>query len=107
MIKIENPDDVYNWNTEQLWNAIKQIQEETPEINIDKIKNGNKIKFPIWYIIKNWITERPEYKTVDIKGYGRIKITEYMEEKDYRESQMRKIIFENQNDEEMTEPRVK
>lgn len=100
-----NPEDIMKMTTKELWETYTLILEQENEEGKDlekeyeedtqKIKNGIKIKIPIWYITKNWYEERPEHKKVKVTGYGKYEITSFMEEIDKREQIMRSIILDN------------
>lgn len=107
-MKIENPDEIYTWNIEQLWNAINTIPEENLkeyENKIYKIKHGYNIKVPIQWIIKKWYEEHPYAKRVSIWGYAKYELLPFIEEIEKREQEMRKIIEENIEDDEITQGR--
>lgn len=108
-LNIQNPDDIYNWDLAQLWNALQTIEEEELldyKKDIELIKNGIEQKIPIIYIIKHWNTEYPENKRVSIKGHWKIDIVDYYDEIMNREKLARKIIFENLSDDDPTTPRT-
>lgn len=114
MIRIENPDEIYEWEIEKLWNTIKTYEDEETERGkikkiykkeIETIKNGINLKIPIWYLIKGWYIEYPNTKRVQVKGHGKVNIIEFMEEKERRENILRTIILENLEENTATEPR--
>lgn len=109
MIRIDNPDEIYKWDTKELWNAINLLDEEDVSNNeeeITMVKYGIKIRIPIIYIIKGWVEEHPENKRVTIRGYGKEDIVKYYDEVDERNKIMRKIIIDNLPDEDPTESRT-
>lgn len=103
----ENPEEVLDWNTEKLWNAINLLEnKEDYKKEISRIRFGTLIKVPIWYIINEWYEVYPSSARIKIMGYGKYKIWDFMEEKELRDSKMRKIIMENIEDDSPTEPRL-
>lgn len=115
MIKIQNPDDIYEWTLEKLWKTVKTYEEEYTEKEITLkqqykkelqiVKNGIKLKLPIHYLIYGWYTEYPNTKGVKVQGHGVFNIMEFLEERERRENILRTIILENLEDESTTEPR--
>lgn len=109
MIKLTNPDEIYKMETKELWAIINMLEKEEIkeyEKELQQIKNGINMKFPIVYIIRNWINEYPENKRVHIKGHGKENIIEYYDEIDERNSLMRLIILENIENNDPTTPRT-
>ena len=102
-----SPEEVLTWDMEKLWNALKQLTEKE-EYKKDKelIKNGIKVKFPIQYIIQEWYKMNPENKRVTVRGYGKWKIDDFMEEIEEREDLMRQIIIEKMEKPEIAKPRT-
>lgn len=104
-MRIENPDEILEWDTMKLWNAIQQIDEETNgalKKEIDKVRNGIKLKIPIYYITQEWYDIYPTGQSVNIYGHNKYNINDFMEELQEREKLMRKIIFDNIDDEDPT-----
>lgn len=109
MIKLSNPDEIYRYETKELWAVINLLEKEEIEEyseELKQIKNGINLKFPIIYIIKGWTTEYPENKRVHIKGHGKENIVNYYDEIDERNALMRKIILENLENNDITTPRT-
>lgn len=106
-----NPEDVLQWNIKQLWNETLLLIEEEPKIakkeQIEKIKYGYNIRVPIQYIIQEWYSLYPSNKTVNIKGYGRHKLLEFLDEIEERETNMRNLIINNMDEEGIIKPRVR
>lgn len=107
-MKIDNPDEILEWGTAKLWNAVNMIKVEIGKEprGYQKAKNGIKIEFPIHYIINEWYEAYPSTKRAKIIGYGKVKITELMDEIEDRNAIMREIVFEHTGDEDPTRPRV-
>lgn len=81
----------------------EEISDE--DILIEKnIKNGIMIKVPIEYILKGWYDERPTYKKVMIKHFGKCDLISFEEEIKKRETLMREFILRwtKQEDPEQT-----
>lgn len=107
-MKLEDPNEILEWDTEKLWNAVQQIKaelEKTPR-GYEKAKNGIRINFPIQYIIKQWYEEYPSTRRAKIIGYGKVNIQELEDEIEERNTIMRQIIIEHTDDEEATKPRT-
>lgn len=107
-MRVENPDEILEWDTLKLWNAVQQIDEETDgelKKEIQKIKEGIKLKIPIYYITQEWYDIYPTGKSLNIYGYGKFEVDTFMEEIQTRERIMRKIIYENINNPDPTEAR--
>lgn len=107
-MKIEDPNEILEWDTEKLWNAVQQIKEEIEKQprGYEQAKNGIKIKFPIQYIINQWYDMYPSTKNARILGYGKTNIQNLLDEIEERNSIMRKIIIEHTDNEEATKPRI-
>lgn len=96
MIQIDNPDEIYSWDTIELWNAIQLLEDEDKQDHyeeLQQIKYGINIQVPIIYIIKDWTEEYPNNKRIAIKGHGKHSIQDYYDEVDERNTLMRKIIL--------------
>lgn len=109
MISVDR-EQILKWDIEQLWNACQILEEdeETPETDLKKIeqvKNGINIKVPIYYLIQEWFEVYPNNKRAKILGYGKYDMHEFMEEIETRNKIMRKIIHDNLEEEQSTEPR--
>lgn len=107
-MRIENPDEILEWDLMTLWNAVQQIDEETNgEITKEliKAKEGIDLKIPIHYLTQEWYDIYPAGRGVNVYGYGKFDINTFMEEIQSRERLMRKIIYENIDDEDPTEAR--
>lgn len=101
--------EIMEMETEKLWNTI-QVKIRSEEINITKtelntIKEGKKLKFPIYYLTNKWYSVYPETKSIEVDGYGRVDIKEFMEEKEERDAIMRHALIRSIDD-EATTPRV-
>lgn len=106
---IQDPSEIYEWDTQKLWNAFLVITQETDKYKEHKemAKHGMKIVFPIHYLFKeDWITRYPKKKKATIKGHGRFPLAELEEEIERRETIMRQIILEEWEDTGMTESRT-
>lgn len=107
-IQLENPDEIFNWDSKQLWNAFKQLYEDG-DIESDvykQVKFGIKfLNVPIWFITNDWVEILPSGKYVNIMGIGKFDLNEYMEEKEKREELMRRFIYENCEKEDILKPR--
>lgn len=106
-MKVNDPNEILEWNTEKLWNAVLTIKQEIGKKprGYDEAKNGIKINFPIHYIINEWYEMYPTTKTAKILGHGKAEITNILEEIEERNTLMRTIIKEHLDDEEPTTPR--
>lgn len=107
-MKIEDINEVLEWQTEKLWNAVQAIKLEigkTPR-NYDEIKNGRNINFPIQYIINEWYEMYPTTKKAKILGYGKVEIQQLLDEIEDRNTMMRQIIIDHATDDDPTTPRV-
>lgn len=109
MLEIKEQKDIYSMDTETLWNIFLEINEETKEYKkeMDMVRNGINISFPIQYLINEWFEIYPASKRVTIKGYGKFEITKFMEEKEEREKIMRKTIAQEALSKEVEEPRTR
>jgi hypothetical protein len=109
MITFENPDQIYSMNLEELWNVITTLEDDEIQNKTDTlelIKNGINIKIPIYYLIQpEWIRYYPEYKTVEVTGYGKHKITDLKDEITERERKTRQLILKMLNNEKHFEYR--
>lgn len=103
-------ENILKYDIEQLWNAC-QLLEEDPETlpehkqNIQKAKNGIKIKVPIYHFIQEWFEIYPNTRKAKIIGYGKYELNDFMEEIETRNKIMRQILNENITDNTSTEPR--
>lgn len=114
MIQQAQTDNIYEWDTKQLWNAFSTLL-NTPTENgtlkkeyeeeYEKVRYGHKIKIPIYYLTQEWYTQKPYNKAVKIEGYGIYKLTDFMEELEHRENIMRTIIIENTEEGGISNPR--
>lgn len=107
-MRIDNPDEILKWDMQELWAAVQQINEEEEneyEEEIKKIKQGIKLKIPIYYIIEEWYDIYPDGQNINIYGYDKMNIHEFMDEKEERERLMRKIIYESIEDNDPLESR--
>ena len=91
----------------ELWEYIKSIQEETGDYDegIEQVKKGIDIMLPIWYITEEWYDIYPSSKRVKIMGFGKLRIQDFMEEKDRRSAIMRSIIIDYEERGETIEER--
>lgn len=107
MEQLEQTDDVFTWTTQKLWNAVKQIQQETNQYDkeIEKVKMGYLIQIPIWYITQEWYEMYPSTKRIKIYGHGKYEIKDFMEDLEQRETTMRNIIL-NEQQEDTTDSRT-
>lgn len=116
MITPESYEELLSWGVKQLWTCFKQLMEDETEDGqkisvlyqdeLYKVKFGVKLKFPVWYMTNEWFEAYPTSKKVRIMGYGKIAITDFMEEKDSREAVMRKVIAELMDQGGITKPRT-
>lgn len=100
--------EVFNMSINKLWKVFNNIKEE---IEIDKnvyytIKYGKFFKCVIHYLINEWYEIYPNSKKVYIRGYGKINLEVFMEELDYRETLLRKVIIDNIDNENIIENRI-
>lgn len=114
---IESKEDLATASIEKLWLCFKQITEKTDgegdkyketkkfKQMTDKVKNGIKIKVPIWYFTEAWYELYPHTQTANIKGYGKFHINEFMEEKEAREQLMIEAIENELDEDTLTEAR--
>ena len=72
----------------------------------EQIKNGIKIKIPIIYLTNEWYEIYPSSRKAKILGYGKIPLNEFVEEKNMRETLLRKIISEQIDEGSITTPRA-
>lgn len=97
MINIENPDEIYEWDTAKLWNAVNMLDEEEIEEEdlekIETIKNGYNTTIPIEWFTYDWIKLYPHHKTARVPHYGDYPLEDLMEEWKYRQKLMREIII--------------
>jgi hypothetical protein len=104
---IDDPQEILSWDTKKLWAAINMIDnKEEYEEELSIIKYGIKIQVPIWYIIEEWFEMYPSSARIKIMGYGKYKIWDFMQEKEERESIMRRVLIDNMEDEGPTEART-
>lgn len=107
-MKLENPDEIYQWDLEMLYNAVKAIEEEldTQErATLKKCKYGFKVKVPIYYITQEWYELYAPRKMMSVQGYGKFPMDEFMTEIENREQELRKIILDHDGEEDPTESR--
>lgn len=95
MMNQEN-ENIYEWDTKKLWNALLTLPEEIKaeyKGELYLIKWGYKTCVPIHYYIKEeWYTVDPKKAQVYM-AYGKtIKIIEFYDELERRETEMRRII---------------
>lgn len=94
-----NPEEVMDWNTTKLWNTLQTLRaDEDSSISIEEyeqVKEGVRIKVPIWYITQEWYELYPSSKKMLILGFGKFRISDFMNEKDERDRIMRRLILEN------------
>lgn len=111
MIQIDlDPQDIISLETKRLWNILNTIKKDSKS-TIDNeeyylIKYGIKIKCPIWYLSEEWFELYPNTRKVSIKGYGKYKLNDFMNEKENRDNLMRSIIINNLNDDSIIEGRT-
>lgn len=107
-MKIENPEEILEWDTEKLWNAVNIIKQEigAEPRGYKKAKDGIRIYFPIYYITNKWYETYPSAKRAAIFGYGKVSIQDFMKEIEDRDTIMRNIIMEHIEDDEAIKPRV-
>ena len=106
MFDLENPDDLYSWSTNKLWNALKTL--DIPKEHQDTystIKYGKHINIPIWYITQTWYSLHPSTKKVTILGYGKYELSTFMEEIELRDSLMRNMLLMAMQNPELLSPR--
>lgn len=106
---LESPDEILEWNTQKLWNAVQIIKEEIGQEpkGYKQAKDGIKLIFPIQYIIQEWYETYPSNRKAKILGYGKARMTDFLEEIEQREAILRNIIQQNTNNENPTQPRTK
>ena len=109
MINVDS-EQILKWDIEQLWNACQILEEDEETHNthieiIQTVKEGIKIKVPIYYLIQEWWEVYPNTKRAKILGHGKYKIQDFMEEIETRTKLMRRIIYENIDNEQATTPR--
>lgn len=105
MLTIENPDDIYTWTTNKLWNAVKTLELADDHEDLILIQEGIDIPVPIWHLTQEWYTLYPTSKKAHILGYGKYELRQFMQELENREKLMRQLIEEHLNQEETTTPR--
>lgn len=115
MIELDNPEQILDWSLEKLWMAfkleVKEIQETHPqykeiEEDFELVKNGIKIKYPIQYIIEEWYEMYPGSQSARIKGYGRVPIKDFIEDKELREEIMQEILIGLAQKDKIRKPRI-
>lgn len=94
-------EDIYEWTTEKLWNNFNQLYSDKliPKEVYEKVKYGYNIRKIIHYFFDSyeWYEIYPEHEEVDIIGHGIVRFSVFIDEKELRESIMRKYIEENQD----------
>lgn len=113
MITPTSTDDLLKWDIGTLWSSFQTImtyEDEEEKLSekykkeIEQVKNGIKIKVPIWYITNMWYEEHPSKKGVKILGYGRQDINNFQEEIEARKTIMRNIIHEETQTDDLSQP---
>lgn len=97
-------EDILKMPISELWDTAVIV---VPEEHLEEIKNGIKMKIPIWYITEGWYELHPNSKTVKVQGYPKNSLIEFMEEIDERKARMRELIIDNLTDEDPTKPRTR
>lgn len=97
MVFDANPEEILGWETKRLWNAISSL-DNVDELNITKeelshIRHGFKINVPIWYFTEEWYELYPASKKAKIRGYGKFKMEDFMQEKETRDAAMRNALL--------------
>lgn len=108
MTIIKDPKDVLDLSLDELWAAVQLLdQEDLKEFTeeIEAVKFGVDVKFPIYYIINEWYENHPSSKRVSIKGYGKSDIVKFHDEIEERKKVLRNILIMT-IDESVTESRV-
>lgn len=110
MIPIQDIQEVFEMETEKLY-AILEIIKATEKIDkqdqqmINLIENGVTVRIPLLYIMNKWFTPYPSTKKVGIKGYGKIPIQLFYNDKRQRDTLMRELIIKKYDNGEPTEAR--
>ena len=95
MIQIENIDEIYKWDIQELWNAFQHIESEPIyDKEFHQVKYGIKIKIHINYFINELYKIYTDGKNVKFIPYDPISIIDFWEELDKRKYIMREIILE-------------
>lgn len=108
MRTLDDPDEVYQWDLTMLYNCAKAMEDDiNPKYRklLQQAKHGIKIKIPIYYITQEWYELYAPGKTVGVQGHGKYNMQEFMDEIEEREKLLRKIILENQGQDDPTEAR--
>lgn len=110
MIPIEDPEEILAMDTGKLWSVI-EIMKATNEISpsdleiLKTIEKGFSLRIPLLYIMEGWYIPMPDYKIVQIKGYGKKPIQLFYDEKHKRDRIMREVILRNLKDDTPVEGR--
>lgn len=101
-------ENINKMDTEELWNTFDLLMEEEDENGkplkkkyeneIRLIKEGFRIKIPIWYLTQGWYEIYPSGARAKVLHYGKYSLKDFMEEKEKREKAMRAIIMENEEE---------
>lgn len=105
MITLDNADDIYEWDTEKLYNAVQSISDADEGI-MQQVEQGLNIKFPIDYITQEWYEVYPTSRKAKIYGFGKISLQDFLEEKKARDRLMRQLIEEEIDKPGTTIPRT-
>lgn len=95
--------ELYNMFTQTVYEY--QLEQECKD-EIEQVKNGVYLRFPIYYYTNKWFEEYPSSRTVNIKGHGKFQLTMFMKDKEARETIMRQVIINNVDDGSITTPRT-
>lgn len=105
------PEEILQWNIRQLWSQLLILIEEEPKIakkkEIENIKYGISIRIPIQYLTNEWYDLYPSNKTATVKGYGRHKLLDLLDEIEERETMIRTILLDNLQQNPLITPRIK
>lgn len=97
--EIEN---IYSWDIEQLWNWLDSadLQKEYPE-EYEKVKEGIRIKVPIYWIINDWWKQETHIKKASVDGFGKWELNQFMDEIQERCKIIRQIIINEEGKEDV------
>lgn len=104
---LEQIEQIYEWDLPELWAyVLAQEDDLTPEEKqtLSLVKNGYSLKMHINYLIGNHYTEYPEAEQAIIKDM-KINITMLWDEIEERKKQLRKLILQLNEEQEVYEPR--
>ena len=96
---ITAPEEVLKLNLEQLWAGALMLEakgelSEAQKTDINKVKHGINIKWPIERLIQQWYTAYPENNRVKINGLKeKVDLDTFLQEIQERETILRIIII--------------